>query len=97
MRLSGFSRFFAKSFLGAGIFKQASWNEAIADMQKAVELDPGRIYHRLELAEIYVDRKRYADARQQLEELAAVPDREIMDSVYRRQAADLATAIRNKK
>lgn len=97
MRLSGFSRFFAKSFLGAGIFKQASWNEAIADMQKAVELDPGRIYHRLELAEIYVDRKRYADARQQLEELAALPDREIMDSVYRRQAADLAVAIRNKK
>ncbi|HEY7636620.1 MAG TPA: tetratricopeptide repeat protein [Gemmatimonadales bacterium] len=97
MRLSGFSRFFAKSFLGAGIFKQASWSEAIADMEKAVELDPGRIYHRLELAEIYVDRKRYADARQQLKELAALPDREIMDSVYRRRAADLATAIRNKK
>lgn len=97
MRLSGFSRFFAKSFLGAGIFKQASWSEAIADMEKAVALDPGRIYHRLELAEIYVDRKRYTDARQQLEELAAVPDREIMDSVYRRQAAHLAAAIRNKK
>jgi regulator of microtubule dynamics protein 3 len=97
MRLSGFSRFFAKSFLDAGIFKQASWSEAIADMEKAVALDPGRIYHRLELAEIYADRKRYADARQQLEELAALPDREIMDSVYRRQAADLAGAIRKKK
>jgi len=97
MRLSGFSRFFAKSFLGAGIFKQASWNEAISNMEKAVELDPGRIYHRLDLAEIYVDRKRYADARHQLEEIAALPDREIMDSVYRRQAADLDEAIRNKK
>jgi tetratricopeptide (TPR) repeat protein len=97
MRLSGFSRFFAKSFLGAGIFKQASWSEAIADMEKAVELDPGRIYHRLDLAEIYVDRKRYADARQQLDQIAALPDREIMDSVYRRQAADLAEAIRKKK
>jgi tetratricopeptide (TPR) repeat protein len=97
MRLSGFSRFFAKSFLGAGIFKQASWSEAIADMEKAVALDPGRIYHRLELAEIYVDRKRYTDARQQLQELAAVPDREIMDPVYRREAAALADAIRNKK
>ena len=97
MRLSGFSRFFAKSFLGAGIFKQASWNEAISNMEKAVELDPGRIYHRLDLAEIYVDRKRYADARHQLEEIAALPDREIMDSAYRRQAADLAEAIRKKK
>ena len=56
-------------------------------MEKAVALDPGRLYHRLELAEIYVDRKRYDDARAQLAELAALPDREIMDSVYRRQAA----------
>ena len=60
MRLSGLSRFFAKSFLGAGIFGKASWEEAISNMEKAVELDPGRIYHRLELAEIYADRKRYA-------------------------------------
>jgi tetratricopeptide (TPR) repeat protein len=97
MRLSGLSRFFAKSFLGAGIFKQASWNEAIANMEKAVELDPGRIYHRLDLAQIYVDRKRYADARHQLDEIAALPDREIMDSVYRRQAADLAQAIEKKQ
>ena len=50
MRLSGFSRFFAKKFLGAGIFGEASWDQAIANLQKAVELDPGRIYHRLELA-----------------------------------------------
>src|SRR6185295_18723191 len=39
MRLSGFSRFFARSFLGAGVFKQASWEEAIANMQRAVQLD----------------------------------------------------------
>ena len=40
MRLSGFSRFFAKSFLGAGIFKEASWDSATANLEKAVELDP---------------------------------------------------------
>ena len=66
MRLSGFSRFFAKSFLGAGIFKEASWDSATADLEKAVELDPERIYHRLELAQVYTDRKRYDDARAQL-------------------------------
>ena len=63
MRLSGLSRFFAKSFLGAGIFNQASWAKAIFNMEKAVELDPGRIYHHLELAEIYAERKRVADAK----------------------------------
>ena len=96
MRLSGFSRFFAKSFLGAGIFKEASWDGAISNMEKAVELDPGRLYHRLELAEILVDRKRYAEARAQLHQLAALPDREIMDSVYRRKAAALSARIAKK-
>ena len=97
MRLSGLSRFFAKRLLGAGIFGEASWDAAVSNMERAATLDPGRLYHRLELAEIYVDRKRYDDARAQLSELAALPDREIMDSVYRRRGAELAKAIENKK
>ncbi len=97
MRLSGLSRFFAKTVLGAGIFSQASWDGAISNMEHAVALDPGRLYHRLELAEIYVDRKRYDDAREQLTEVAALPDREIMDSVYRREAAALEQRIAKKR
>ncbi len=89
MRISGFSRFFAKSFLGAGIFKEASWSKAIYNMKKAVELDPGRIYHHLELAEIYADRKRYRDATTQLHLVDSLPPREILDSVYKRRAAAL--------
>jgi tetratricopeptide (TPR) repeat protein len=97
MRLSGLSRFFAKNMLGAGIFGEASWDGAISNMEHAVALDPGRLYHRLELAEIYVDRKRYDDARTQLAELEALPDREIMDSVYRREAEALARRIAKKR
>jgi tetratricopeptide (TPR) repeat protein len=97
MRLSGLSRFFAKKFLGAGIFGQASWAEAVSDMERAVALDPGRLYHRLELAEIYADRKRYDDARAELTTLAELPDREIMDSVYRREGAELAARIAKKR
>ena len=93
MRLSGLSRFFAKSFLGAGIFKQASWEAAIANLQKAVELDPARIYHRLELARIYADRKRYQEARDQLSRIDALPDRELLDPLYRDRAAALAKRI----
>lgn len=89
MRLSGLSRFFAKTFLGAGIFNQASWAKAIYNMEKAVQLDPGRIYHHLELAEIYADRKRVADAQSQLRLVDSLPDREVMDSVYKREAAAL--------
>ena len=97
MRLSGLSRFFAKNMLGAGIFGEASWEGAVSNMEHAVALDPGRLYHRLELAEIYVDRKRYDDARTQISELEALPDREIMDSVYRREAEALARRIAKKR
>lgn len=89
MRLSGFSRFFAKNFLGAGVFNQASWARAIYYMEKAVELDPGRIYHHLELAGIYADRKRLRDAEAQLQLVESLPAREVMDSVYKREAAGL--------
>jgi tetratricopeptide (TPR) repeat protein len=89
MRLSGFSRFFAKSFMGGGIFGKASWAQAIYNMQKAVELDPGRIYHHLELAEIYAERKRPADAQAQLRLVDSLPDREVMDSTYKQEAAAL--------
>jgi tetratricopeptide (TPR) repeat protein len=93
MGLSGFSRFFAKTFLGGGVFGRASWSRAIANMEKAVELDPGRIYHRLELARIYVERKRIKDAQSQLRAVDSLPNREVMDSVYKRQGAELARRL----
>jgi tetratricopeptide (TPR) repeat protein len=93
MRLSGLSRFFARNFLGAGIFKEASWKNAIANMQKAVALDPGRIYHHLELARIYADRKRPVDAEIQLHAVDSLPAREVMDSVYKRQGAELQRRV----
>lgn len=96
MRISGVSRFFARNFLGAGVFKQASWPKAIYNMEKAVELDPGRIYHHLELAEIYADRKRHADADRQLALVDSLPVREVMDSVYKQQGAALRQRLARK-
>jgi tetratricopeptide (TPR) repeat protein len=89
MRLSGIGRFFAKNFLGARVFKQASWNGAITSMEKAAALDPGRIYHHLELAEIYMDRKRGADAEAQLRAVDSLPAREPLDSIYKQRGAEL--------
>jgi tetratricopeptide (TPR) repeat protein len=96
MRLSGLSRFFARSFLGAGIFREASWEQAVANLQRAVELDPDRIYHRLELARIYADRKRYQEARDQLGRIEALPDRDVLDPMFRERAAALAKRIADK-
>lgn len=97
MRLSGPTRFFAKNFLGGDVFNQASWEGAVSNMEKAVELNPRRIYHRLDLAEVYVDRGRYSDARTQLQRVEALPIADPLDPTYKQQAADLLKKIGNRK
>jgi hypothetical protein len=62
-----------------------------------VALDPGRIYHRLELAEVYADRKRYDEARAQIGEIETLPEREIRDSSYKREAGELAARLGDKR
>jgi predicted negative regulator of RcsB-dependent stress response len=59
-------------------------------------LDPGRIYHHLELARIYVDRKRTKDAQAQLRAVDSLPAREVLDSVYKRQGAELSRRLTKK-
>jgi tetratricopeptide (TPR) repeat protein len=96
MRLSGVTKFFAKSFLGAAVFDQASWEGAVANMEKAVELNPTRVYHRLDLAEIYIDRKRFGDARTQLQKAERLPVADVMDPTYKEDAARMLKEIGNK-
>jgi predicted negative regulator of RcsB-dependent stress response len=97
MRLSGLSRFFARQFLGAGIFSQASWEGAVTNLERAVEIDPRRIVHRLDLAQVYVDRKRYDDARGQLETLDTLPVHDFNDPEYKVDGAALLQRIATKR
>ena len=97
MRLSGATRFFAKNFLGGDVFNQASWEGAVSNLEKAVELNPRRIYHRLDLAEVYVDRGRFSDARTQLQRVEALPVSDPLDPTYKQQAAELLKKIANRK
>jgi len=96
MRLSGFTRFFAKAFLGGGVFGEASWDKAIENMDRAVSLAPQIIYHHLDLAEVLVDRKRYAEARIHLERIKDLPLTDAMDVVYRQDADRLLTRIADR-
>jgi hypothetical protein len=97
MRLSGAARFFAKNFLGGDVLNQASWEGAVSNMEKAVELNPRRIYHRLDLAEVYVDRGRYSDARTQLQRVGSLPVSDPLDPTYKQEAAELLKKIENRK
>ena len=89
MRLSGFERFVAKSFLGGSVLKQASWPEARAHLARAVALDSTRIYHRLDYARVLVALKEKQAAREQLRRIATLPDRVPADTTYRREAVEL--------
>ena len=93
MRLSGFERFIAKSILGGGVFGQASWEEARRDLERAVSLDPERIYHHLDLARILAARNETAAARSELQRIAGLPNRVAADSTYRREAVELLAKL----
>ena len=97
MKLSGFERFVAKTLLGAGELGQASWDAAQRHLEKATELDSTRLYHRLDLARVYLARKDTRAARRQLETLRGLPDRVAADSSYRREAADLLRQLPEPK
>jgi tetratricopeptide (TPR) repeat protein len=97
MRLSGFQRFFAKTFLGGKIFNAASWDSAVVYMDKALAYSPENIYHHLDLAEILVDMHRYQEARIHLNQVENLPVYDVMDPVYKEQAAALLEKIKGKK
>jgi tetratricopeptide (TPR) repeat protein len=97
MRLSGLSRFLARNVLGAHVFGEASWEHAIENLERAVQLDSTRIFHRLDLAMVYIDRKRYADARAQLEAVEQLPVRDVLDPRYKEDALALLRRIADKK
>lgn len=97
MRLSGLTRFFAKSFLGGAIFNQASWQGAIDNMNKAIEYHPDWIYHHLDLAEILIDKERYSEAREQLKLVESLPVADAMDPRYKQDAQLFLSQIEGKK
>lgn len=96
-RLSGIQKFFAKTLFGAGFLDRGSWEAAIAHLERAIALRPDYVFHRLELAEVLVDRKRYSEARDLLASIPPLPQSDVMDAVYQREAAGLAERISDKR
>jgi tetratricopeptide (TPR) repeat protein len=62
----------ANSVLG-GVPKGASMENAIRDLQKAIELEPNYVNHHLELGRTFADLKRWDEARRELERAVALP------------------------
>lgn len=86
MRLNGFSRMLAKNLLGGKVFGSASWNEAQRYMEESVALEPERIVHRVDLAEIYRDVGKKDKAKAEFETVIKLPVSDYNDRRYKVQA-----------
>lgn len=93
-RLPGITKFFARTFLGASIFSEATWPNSEMYLTQAVAIAPDNIYHHLDLAETLVDMKKYAEARTQLERVAELPlGCDLNDPAYKEQGVALQQRI----
>ncbi len=93
-RLPGITKFFARTFLGASIFSQASWDNSVNYFTQAININPQNIYHHLDLAEALIDADRQAEARPHLEEIAQLPLAcDPMDPQYKQQAVEMLQRI----
>ena len=86
MRLNGFSRMLARNLLGGKVFGSASWKEAQRYMEESVALEPERIVHRIDLAEIYRDVGNRAKAKAEFEMAMKLPATDYNDRRYKAQA-----------
>lgn len=94
-RLNGVSLFFARNFLGGGVLGQASWPEAVRNMERAVAVDPARISHRLDLAGVYADVGQKDKARELYQSVIAETGRtDFNDPLYKKQAEERLQRLR---
>src|SRR3977135_938406 len=96
-RLSGFQKFFAKTLFGGGFLDKGNWEDAQRYLQKAVALKPRNIFHRLELAEVYVDLGKYSKARQEFAAIDPLPTDDVLDQADKREAKQILADIKGEK
>jgi Flp pilus assembly protein TadD len=94
MRLNGIARTVARAFLGGQVFATASWSEAVRYLELAVQVEPDRLVHRLDLARIYRDLDRTDEARAAYRAAVAAPAFDANDAVYRQHASEELRRLR---
>ena len=94
LRLSGITRFVAKTFLGGKVFDSANWEDAQRFMEESTAVDPNRLVHHLDLARVYAARGNRDKAREQFESVIKGRPTEYNDKHYQAEAADEIKDVR---
>jgi len=88
MRLSGMTRFMAKTFLGGKVFDSANWDDAQRYMEQSVAADPDRLVHHLDLARVLAERGNKSGAQAQYEQTIRAARTEYNDKHYQAEATE---------
>jgi tetratricopeptide (TPR) repeat protein len=94
LRLSGITRFMAKTFLGGKVFDSANWDDAQRYMEESVANEPNRLVHHLDLARVYEARGEKDKAREQYEVVIKGPLGDYNDRKYQSEAAEEIKEVR---
>jgi tetratricopeptide (TPR) repeat protein len=94
MRLSGMTRFMAKTFLGGKVFDSANWDDAQRYMEESAALDPTRLVHHLDLARVYKARDEKEKARAAYEATIRGTPIEYNDKKFQAEAAEEIKDVR---
>ena len=94
MRLSGMTRFMAKTFLGGKVFDSANWDDAQKYMEESVAIEPGRLVHHLDLARVYKERDNKERARAEYQATINGTANEFNDKKFQAEAAEELKDVR---
>lgn len=91
-RMRSFTRFIARRLPGGEVLEEASWDDALQHLERAVELAPERLEPRMALADAYLELERPDEAREQLREILERPTLEPVDPQLKQRAQELLKA-----
>ncbi|HMA04282.1 MAG TPA: hypothetical protein VKP02_18080 [Gemmatimonadaceae bacterium] len=97
LRLGTFSRDMANTMTGGKLFATATWEEAESELRAAIELEPQRAIHHLDLARILADQGKTDSARVELRATIDAPTRDYNDPHYRAAASAALIALAQRE
>jgi hypothetical protein len=86
MRLGTFTREMANTMTGGKLFANATWEEAERNLKAAIAAEPKRAIHHLDLARIYRDQGKKAEAKKEYQAVLDAPISDYNDESYRAEA-----------
>lgn len=91
--LNGFARFWAGVLVGGDWVDEASWDDALLHLARAVELAPADVLYRSRYAEVLDGLERWPEARAQIDTALALPVRTPLDSAMHARARRVMQGI----